>query len=280
MTLEEVRAKIDEIDRDLVRLLNARAECVNIVGEIKHREGLEIYAPEREEKLLRRLAELNAAMQGRLPERSIRAIYREIMSAALALEQPLTIAYLGQSGSLAHQAALSKFGHGVTYASSAEAPRAIDLIQTKQADYAVLPMEHMVDGVVQHTLDYIADSSLQICAQMLMAGGANGQQRLLILGRSAAKATDDDRTMLLVDVTDAIGALKHLLEPIEKHGLNVCHIEHRPRPAGTPARFFIELSAHSEAESLSAAITALTSDGHRVKVLGCYPACAWVEREG
>ena len=117
MTLEEVRHKIDAIDKELLRLLNERAECVNIVGEIKHRAGLEIYAPEREEKLLRKLVELNTAQQGRLPERSIRAIYREIMSAALALEHPLSIAYLGPTGSRTHQVALSKFGHGVVWSS-------------------------------------------------------------------------------------------------------------------------------------------------------------------
>ena len=113
MTLEEIRKQIDAVDGDLLRLLNARADLVHEVGVIKKREGLEIYAPEREEALLQSLAKRNAG--GRLPEKSIRSIYREIMSAALALEQDLKIAYLGPEGTWTHQAALNKFGQSVAY---------------------------------------------------------------------------------------------------------------------------------------------------------------------
>ena len=84
MSLEDVRVKIDEIDQELLRLLSERAEQVHLVGEIKRKDGLEFYAPEREEKLLRKLADINTANKSRLPEKSIRAIFREIMSAALA----------------------------------------------------------------------------------------------------------------------------------------------------------------------------------------------------
>ena len=83
MSLDDIRKQIDDIDRQLMDLLSQRADLVHEVGVIKKRDGLQIYAPEREEALLRRLVELN---EGRLPEKSIKAIYREIMSAALALE--------------------------------------------------------------------------------------------------------------------------------------------------------------------------------------------------
>ncbi|MCX6849332.1 MAG: chorismate mutase, partial [Verrucomicrobia bacterium] len=89
MSLEEVRNKIDSIDQQLLRLLNERAELVHAVGEIKRKDDLDIYVPGREDKLLRKLAEINRAQNGRLTERAIRAIYREIMSAALALEDSL-----------------------------------------------------------------------------------------------------------------------------------------------------------------------------------------------
>ena len=88
MNLDDIRNQIDTIDHDLLDLLSRRAELVHEVGLIKKRDGLQIYAPEREEALLRKLIEIN---QGRLPEKSIRAIYREIMSAALSLEDDLTI---------------------------------------------------------------------------------------------------------------------------------------------------------------------------------------------
>ena len=91
MSLDDIRKQIDLIDQDLLGLLSQRADLVHEVGMIKKRDGLQIYAPEREQALLDRLISLN---QGRLPEKSIRAIYREIMSAALALEDNLKIAYL------------------------------------------------------------------------------------------------------------------------------------------------------------------------------------------
>ena len=102
MSLEELRIKIDAVDTSIIHLLNERADIVHEIGVIKKREGLEIYAPEREEKLLRSL--IAKGEGGRLPEESIRAIYREIMSAALALEEDLKIAYLGPAGTWTHQA--------------------------------------------------------------------------------------------------------------------------------------------------------------------------------
>jgi chorismate mutase-like protein len=103
-SLDEIRAKIDQIDTRLLELLNERADLVHEVGVIKKEAGLRVYVPEREEALLLALAEKN---QGRLPAASIRAIYREIMSASLALEKDLTIAYLGPEATWTHQAARS-----------------------------------------------------------------------------------------------------------------------------------------------------------------------------
>ena len=110
MNLDDIRQQIDSIDQGILDLLSRRADLVHEVGVVKKRDGLQIYAPEREEALLRRLISMN---QGRLPEKSIRAIYREIMSAALALEDDLKIAYLGPEGTWTHQAAIKKFGFTV-----------------------------------------------------------------------------------------------------------------------------------------------------------------------
>ncbi len=165
MTLEEIRKQIDTVDGDLLRLLNARADLVHEVGVIKKREGLEIYAPEREDALLQSLAKRN---QGRLPEKSIRAIYREIMSAALALEQDLRIAYLGPEGTWTHQAALNKFGQSVAYSPMANFAEVFDEVARRRADYGVVPIENSTEGAVNHTLDLFADSPLHICAQILL----------------------------------------------------------------------------------------------------------------
>ena len=149
----------------LVNLLNERADCVHVVGEIKKKEGLQIYAPEREEALLRKLSALS---NGKIPEQSIRAIYREIMSAALALEDDLKIAYLGPEGTWTHQAAISKFGHSVAYLPQANFSDVYACVHNGEASYGVVPIENSTEGAVSHTLDLFVESPLKICAQILM----------------------------------------------------------------------------------------------------------------
>ena len=166
MSLEEQRIKIDAIDTDIIRLLNERADIVHEIGVIKKREGLEIYAPEREEKLLRSLVVKGEG--GRLPEESIRAIYREIMSAALALEEDLKIAYLGPAGTWTHQAAIGKFGHSVKYLPQPSFGDVFDQVERRIADYGVVPIENSTEGAVTHTLDLFADSPLKIYGQVMM----------------------------------------------------------------------------------------------------------------
>lgn len=149
----------------LVALLNDRADCVHVVGEIKKKEGLQIYAPEREESLLRKLSALS---DGVISDKSIRAIYREIMSAALALEDNLKIAYLGPEGTWTHQAAISKFGHSVEYLPQANFADVFECVNSGAASYGVVPIENSTEGAVSHTLDLFVDSQLKICAQILM----------------------------------------------------------------------------------------------------------------
>ena len=166
MSLDDLRQKIDTIDTDIIRLLNERADIVHEIGVVKKRDGLEIYAPEREEKLLRKLCEKGNG--GRLPDTAIRAIYREIMSAALALEEDLKIAYLGPAGTWTHQAALGKFGHSVELIPQPSFADVFDHVERRIADYGVVPIENSTEGAVTHTLDLFADSPLKIYGQVMM----------------------------------------------------------------------------------------------------------------
>ena len=165
MPLDQVRKNIDQIDQQLIDLLSQRSELVHEVGVIKKSEGLQIYAPEREAALLKRLEKMN---QGRLPEKSIRAIYREIMSAALALEDNLTVAYLGPEGTWTHQAAIKKFGHSINYSAQPNFAEVFDQVTRRKAHYGVVPIENSTEGAISHTLDLFVDSPLQICAQVLL----------------------------------------------------------------------------------------------------------------
>ncbi len=165
MPLNDIRKKIDALDTELLDLLSQRADLVHEVGEIKKKEGLQIYAPEREHALLDALSKKN---KGRLPDKSIHAIYREIMSAALALEDDLKIAYLGPEGTWTHQAAIKKFGHSVDYHSLGNFAEVFDHVTRGHANYGVVPIENSTEGAVSHTLDLFVESPLRICAQILL----------------------------------------------------------------------------------------------------------------
>lgn len=164
MSLADLRRQIDAIDTDIIRLLNERADVVHEIGAIKKRDGLEIYAPEREETLLRSLVAKGEG--GRLPAHSIRAIYREIMSAALALEEDLKIAYLGPAGTWTHQAAIRKFGHSVKYLPQPGFADVFAQVERRVADYGVVPIENSTEGAVRDMFRLFSEHSLKICADV------------------------------------------------------------------------------------------------------------------
>jgi chorismate mutase/prephenate dehydratase len=165
MSLPDLRKKIDALDDKLLKILNERADLVHEVGLLKRAQGLAIFVPEREEQLLRALAEKS---KGRLPEKAIRAIYREIISASRALEKDLCISYLGPEGTWTHQAARQKFGSSVTYADQSSIAEVFNVVARAKADYGVVPIENSTEGAVNYTLDVFTDSDLKICAEILL----------------------------------------------------------------------------------------------------------------
>jgi chorismate mutase/prephenate dehydratase len=163
--LQQLRNKIDEIDAKLVRLLNERTKCVLEIGKIKHASGGEIYAPDREEAVLRKIVEQGT---GPLPADSLRAIYREVMSASLALEKPLVIAYLGPEATYSHMAVIKKFGSSLKYEPMPSITDVFVEVAKGRADYGVVPIENSTEGAVTHTYDMFLDSELKICAQIVL----------------------------------------------------------------------------------------------------------------
>ena len=136
---------------------------VQAIGEAKKRA--EIYVPSRERAVFEKIKRLN---EGPLPEESAHAIYREIMSAALALETEMKIAYLGPEATFTHQAARSKFGASVEYIPAATISEVFDRVQNRTADYGVVPIENSTEGAVTHTFDQFATTSLKICAEIYL----------------------------------------------------------------------------------------------------------------
>ncbi|MEM9084141.1 MAG: chorismate mutase [Planctomycetota bacterium] len=128
-SLDELRVRIDAVDRQLVELLNQRAQLVVDVGRYKRKHGTPIYAPDREAAVLSKVL---GESPGPLPARTLEAIWKEMMSGSFALEQPLRIGYLGPKGSFSHAAAVKHFGQSVSFENLHEI--AVSLPRFKQDD--------------------------------------------------------------------------------------------------------------------------------------------------
>ncbi len=165
MNLDDLRKRIDALDAELVRLLNERTRVVLDIGKLKEHEGGEVYVPAREKAVLERVASVS---EGPLPTSSIHAIYREIMSASLALERKITIAYLGPSATFTHQAARLKFGGSVGYVACETISDVFAAVEKRTTGYGVVPIENSTDGAVTHTLDQFTYTPLKICAEIYL----------------------------------------------------------------------------------------------------------------
>ncbi|MGC4032317.1 MAG: prephenate dehydratase [Tepidisphaeraceae bacterium] len=163
--LDPLRKQIDSLDKQIVELLNARARVVVEVGKVKQRDGLSIYAPDREKAVFDKVRKLN---EGPLPNRCLEAVYRELMSGSFALERPLRIGYLGPAGSFSHQASVMKFGQSVEYVPLADIPSVFEEITRGHIDYGLVPVENSLHGGVVDTLDAFLSSSAKICAEVLV----------------------------------------------------------------------------------------------------------------
>ena len=166
MSLEKLRKQIDHLDEKLIKLLNERIDVALEIGKTKKEQGGEIYVPAREKAVFDRVSELNEA--GSLPADAVKAIYREIMSAALALESDLKIAYLGPPATFTHQAARQKFGASVDYHPVGSIADVFSAVENGSADYGVVPIENSTEGAVTHTFDQFTETALKICAEIYL----------------------------------------------------------------------------------------------------------------
>jgi chorismate mutase/prephenate dehydratase len=163
--LDDLRSRIDVLDRQIQDLINQRAACAKAVATVKLAtdEDSHFYRPEREAAILRRVSERNA---GPLSAEEMVRLFREIMSACLALEKPLNIAYLGPEGTFTQAAALKQFGHSVQTLAMDGIDDVFREVEAGAADYGVVPVENSTEGVISHTLDLFQHSPLKICGEV------------------------------------------------------------------------------------------------------------------
>jgi chorismate mutase/prephenate dehydratase len=165
ITLEQLRNGIDQIDADLVRLLNQRADLATEVGRMKAGQKSDFHVPSRERVVQEKVARLNT---GPLPENALRGIFREIMSACLALESPLKVAFLGPKATFSHLATMQQFGLSAQLEPQKSISAVFEEVEKGKAQYGVVPVENSTEGVVTHTLDMFVDSNLHITAEIIL----------------------------------------------------------------------------------------------------------------
>ena len=350
MNLAKHRLAIDRLDARIVELLNERTRNVLEIGRMKLRARQEIYAPHRELAVLERVARMT---KGPLTGDLLKAIYREIMSGALALQKTLIIAYFGPAGTFTHLAAIRRFGSSLNYSPQKTIGDVFTEVSKGQADYGVVPVENSTEGVVTHTLDMFVDSQLKIVSQIVLpiqhtlasrgrksqirriyshpqalaqcrgwlqqnlpkaeiietssttraaelaarhrhAGAiasslaaqrynlvvvehniqdsATNATRFLVLGRQDTPPTGQDRTSLLVSVSDRVGALHDAIAAFRRHRINMTKIESRPsKRRAWEYFFFIDCDGHISHPRVTKAVKAIGKHCSFVKVLGSYP---------
>jgi chorismate mutase/prephenate dehydratase len=162
MSLDDPRKRIDDLDDRILRLLEERAGVIADVASAKRAANLPTYDPEREKQVLDRLV----GRAGRFPAAAIRAVYREVMSACLALQEPLKIAYLGPEGTFSHAAARAFFGLAASYIETTTIEGVFDAVSRREAKHGVAPIENSSEGAVPHAIDALIEGDLLIRAEL------------------------------------------------------------------------------------------------------------------
>ncbi len=158
------RGAIDKLDDGIVELLGKRAKCALEIGRIKSKTGAPVFDPRREAEVMARVRRLNR----NLPEKSIEAIYREIFSAARAVEKPVSVAYLGPAGTFSNEAAVEIFGSSSEFRSCPDFPTIFKEVEKGLADFGVLPVENTVGGSIDQSLDLLLRSPLFVFGEKTM----------------------------------------------------------------------------------------------------------------
>jgi len=183
--LSELRKKIDAIDAQILQLINQRAACALEVARTKIAQGEHgcFYRPDRESLVLRRIQDLNT---GPIPNETAVRFFREIMSACLALEKPLDVAFLGPEGTFTQQAAFKHFGHAVKTVPATTINDIFNAVESGNCQFGVVPVENSTEGIISHTLDRLLTSTLKICGEVEI----RVHQNLLGLAENLADITE------------------------------------------------------------------------------------------
>jgi chorismate mutase / prephenate dehydratase len=165
MSLDDWRSRINDLDEQILDLLNQRAHAALAIGELKREHALPYFVPEREAQVVDRMLARN---RGPLGAEAVRSIWREILSASLALEHALAAAYLGPAGTYTHQAAVLRFGSSAELSPVRTIGEVFDEMDRGRVEFGVVPIENSTEGAVHVTLDRLMESDLLITGEVVL----------------------------------------------------------------------------------------------------------------
>jgi len=163
--IKKFRAKIDQIDAKIIRLLNERAGVALKIGQAKKKGRLEAYAPDREHQVLSNLNQKNG---GPFPVQALRNVYREVISACRSLQSPMQVAYLGPEATFTHNATMKHFGQSTRMLPETTISAVFEAVESEECNYGIVPIENSTEGVVTSTMDRLIESPLKICGEVLL----------------------------------------------------------------------------------------------------------------
>jgi chorismate mutase/prephenate dehydratase len=179
--LERLRGRIDQVNDRILEALNERARLAREIGTLKVGQA---YRPEREAQVLRRIKEAN---RGPLPDETVALLFREIMSACLALERPITVAYLGPRGTFSESATIKHFGHAAVGEPAASIDEVFRAVESGAADFGVVPVENSTEGAVGRSLDLMPQTPMKVCGEVIVRIHHN------LMAKHAPKSLSDIR---------------------------------------------------------------------------------------
>jgi chorismate mutase/prephenate dehydratase len=163
--IKPLRQKIEAVDRQILRLLNERAEIAMEVGKVKSEGNLDSYDPQREDEILGTLVLQN---NGLFPKQAIFPVFREIISACRSLETEIAVAYLGPPTTHTHLACFEYFGSSIQTQPKESIQEVFEAVERKRANYGIVPIENSTEGSVNQTLDMLIESGVMICGEVMI----------------------------------------------------------------------------------------------------------------
>jgi chorismate mutase-like protein len=258
--------QIDSLDQRLLSLLNERAHVAELVGEVKKREGTPFFRPDRVAQVIDKMQKTNG---GPLKDLHVAAIWREIMSACLALESPQRVAVLGPEGTFCEQAAIEYFGGAADLIYCASFDEVFHATAAGSAQYGVVGVENSTEGVVTRSLDLFLHSPTHVVGEVSLL-----VRHHFCLPQTLAMppVSGRDCTSLIVSVPNRPGAVHDLLVPLKANNVSMTRFESRPARTGQwEYYFYIDLDGHPSQPNVAAALAELRGLCAFYKVLGAYP---------